>query len=282
MRIYDPRLGRFLSVDPIAKQYPELTPYQFAGNTPIWAVDLDGLEPNFRGSVGEIAQAPVYGHKECGNQTWIMTNEGWSSSATGNQIVDIVEQGPKNSTPRAAWKIGKAAASILGEDRGHGLIIKLLEESGADAIHKVVYGRSLPQNQEGNYEEISLAARLWIVVDILPGEHFIKKTGEEFISKFAKWAWPYTRVKPRKGVLEDVTEAQPKNDAGELLNPYTGEVLKDKDLGHKPGNEWWRRRQMHKDKGHDRETIIEMENDPNLYQWEDRSSNRSHKDEKKD
>jgi hypothetical protein len=44
MRIYDPRLGRFLSVDPISKDYPELTPYQFASNTPIWALDLDGLE----------------------------------------------------------------------------------------------------------------------------------------------------------------------------------------------------------------------------------------------
>jgi RHS repeat-associated protein len=44
MRIYDPRLGRFLSVDPISKEYPELTPYQFASNTPIWAIDLDGLE----------------------------------------------------------------------------------------------------------------------------------------------------------------------------------------------------------------------------------------------
>jgi len=44
MRIYDPRLGRFLSVDPITKDYPELTPYQFASNTPIRAVDLDGLE----------------------------------------------------------------------------------------------------------------------------------------------------------------------------------------------------------------------------------------------
>jgi len=35
MRIYDNRLGRFLSVDPITKEYPELTPYQFASNTPI-------------------------------------------------------------------------------------------------------------------------------------------------------------------------------------------------------------------------------------------------------
>ncbi|MFL5763594.1 MAG: hypothetical protein ACJ77K_06590 [Bacteroidia bacterium] len=27
MRIYDPRLGKFLSVDPITRQYPALTPY---------------------------------------------------------------------------------------------------------------------------------------------------------------------------------------------------------------------------------------------------------------
>ena len=44
MRVYDPRLGKFLSVDPISNEYPELTPYQFASNTPIQAIDLDGLE----------------------------------------------------------------------------------------------------------------------------------------------------------------------------------------------------------------------------------------------
>jgi RHS repeat-associated core domain len=45
MRIYDPRVGRFLSVDPISREYPWYTPYQFAGNTPMQAVDIDGLEP---------------------------------------------------------------------------------------------------------------------------------------------------------------------------------------------------------------------------------------------
>jgi RHS repeat-associated protein len=43
-RIYDPRVGRFLSTDPITNKYPELTPYQFASNTPIWGIDQDGLE----------------------------------------------------------------------------------------------------------------------------------------------------------------------------------------------------------------------------------------------
>ncbi|SRR6266536_5242348 len=43
-RIYNPRIGRFLSVDPLTNKYPELTPYQFASNMPIIAVDLDGEE----------------------------------------------------------------------------------------------------------------------------------------------------------------------------------------------------------------------------------------------
>jgi hypothetical protein len=31
-------------VDPLSPDYPWYTPYQFAGNMPIWAIDLDGLE----------------------------------------------------------------------------------------------------------------------------------------------------------------------------------------------------------------------------------------------
>jgi hypothetical protein len=37
-------VARFLSVDPLTKSYPWYTPYQFAGNKPIWAIDVDGLE----------------------------------------------------------------------------------------------------------------------------------------------------------------------------------------------------------------------------------------------
>ena len=43
-RIYDPRIGKFLSTDPLFKSFPWYTPYQFAGNKPIMAIDLDGLE----------------------------------------------------------------------------------------------------------------------------------------------------------------------------------------------------------------------------------------------
>lgn len=43
-RLYNPAIGKFLSVDPLAPEYPELTTYQFASNSPIAGSDLDGLE----------------------------------------------------------------------------------------------------------------------------------------------------------------------------------------------------------------------------------------------
>ena len=43
-RIYNPNLGKFLSVDPLTGSYPWYTTYQFAGNKVIIAIDVDGLE----------------------------------------------------------------------------------------------------------------------------------------------------------------------------------------------------------------------------------------------
>ena len=44
-RIYDPRTGRFLSLDPQSRNYPSISPYCFAGNTPIAAIDEEGKGP---------------------------------------------------------------------------------------------------------------------------------------------------------------------------------------------------------------------------------------------
>gem|GEM_PF-6628086 len=58
-RIYDARVGRFLSIDPITKKYPWYTPYQFAGNSPIKNIDLDGLEPAGNQSDWEVVPGSV-------------------------------------------------------------------------------------------------------------------------------------------------------------------------------------------------------------------------------
>ncbi len=46
-RIYNPRIGRFLSSDPLQKKYASLTPYQFSSNSPMANVDQDGREAKY-------------------------------------------------------------------------------------------------------------------------------------------------------------------------------------------------------------------------------------------
>ena len=43
-RMHDPRVGRFLSIDPLAAKYPWNSPYAFAENKVIQFIELEGLE----------------------------------------------------------------------------------------------------------------------------------------------------------------------------------------------------------------------------------------------
>jgi RHS repeat-associated protein len=69
-RLYDKRICRFPSVDPLTKSYPELTPYQFASNTPVQGIDLDGLEVYYAtdgtrlGQIGTNTQVRVVTQKD--------------------------------------------------------------------------------------------------------------------------------------------------------------------------------------------------------------------------
>ena len=43
-RMYDPALGRFTGIDPIADQFPHVSPYNYAENEPVANIDLHGLQ----------------------------------------------------------------------------------------------------------------------------------------------------------------------------------------------------------------------------------------------
>ena len=87
-RIYNPGIGRFLSVDPLTNEYPFLTPYQFASNSPIAGIDLDGLEfQSFHESNLRISDG----------QTWLTTARyndlyGSSINSTGWKIRSTIRK----------------------------------------------------------------------------------------------------------------------------------------------------------------------------------------------
>jgi RHS repeat-associated protein len=57
-RMHDPRIGRFFATDPLTKEYPELTPYQFSSNSPIDMVELEGMEGWAINNKGEVYYQP--------------------------------------------------------------------------------------------------------------------------------------------------------------------------------------------------------------------------------
>jgi RHS repeat-associated protein len=109
-RIYDPKLGKFLSQDPLFASYPWLTPYQFAGNSPIWAIDLDGLESRivtiWNGGQKVIRKGEY--EVEHGNGSWqqlktsyytaFANNEGWKTGKQSYHGSTSGWNGPANGT----------------------------------------------------------------------------------------------------------------------------------------------------------------------------------------
>ena len=56
-RIYDSRLGRWLSLDPLQAKFPSISPYVFSNNSPLLFNDLDGKEPiitNYKATTSTI------------------------------------------------------------------------------------------------------------------------------------------------------------------------------------------------------------------------------------
>ncbi len=55
-RIYDPRLGRFLSIDPRTQDFPALSPYCYAANSTIAFIDKDGKGPEYAAIADQFKQ----------------------------------------------------------------------------------------------------------------------------------------------------------------------------------------------------------------------------------
>ena len=70
-RVYSPLIGKFLSVDPLHKEYPFYSSYHFGGGNPIKFIDRDGLEPATEGYFdGEVRVAYLQNNNSLENQLY--------------------------------------------------------------------------------------------------------------------------------------------------------------------------------------------------------------------
>ncbi|HEY4784835.1 MAG TPA: RHS repeat-associated core domain-containing protein, partial [Bacteroidales bacterium] len=156
-RIYDARIAKFLSVDPLTKKYPELTPYQFASNTPIMAIDLDGKEAEPRIWMGMVPQAKlkIYNEDRAKNAGInivggalgltlaidVFFTKGWLTRTmmayTAGDMLDYMSKAERTNDPVLkqyySQKAGEAATVVLTGsllDVGLPLVFKGLSKAG--------------------------------------------------------------------------------------------------------------------------------------------------------
>ena len=84
---------------------------------------------------------------------------------------------------------------------------------------------------------------------------------------------PYIRA----DVRSEVERRAAKNEEGQFLDANTGKPIEGQyDLGHIPGREHWREVQKAEEEGLSQNEFNDRMNNPDLYQVEDPSENRSH------
>jgi RHS repeat-associated protein len=97
MRMYSPKLSRFFTVDPISSQYPELTPYQFASNSPVSGVDQDGLEYFFAADGSFLGHLPNANDPIEDRKVLVVKNADYSLNATNLAQLNAMRLDPKFS-----------------------------------------------------------------------------------------------------------------------------------------------------------------------------------------
>ncbi|RYZ47227.1 MAG: hypothetical protein EOP49_21975, partial [Sphingobacteriales bacterium] len=156
MRIYDARIGKFLSVDPLIRYFPEYSSYQFAGNKPIAKIDVDGCEEADPDAIAASSAA-------------VLTYQTVSSvrNALTNSLLRFSEGLQDAATMKLLDNMGVKDPQLRGElfNNFHARIV---------TIEKPV---DIDMNGQANYE----TAREWVLEPIgTPGQEFLKATLDVF------------------------------------------------------------------------------------------------------
>lgn len=273
-RIYDPRLGKFLSVDPLTDEYPELTPYQFAGNTPIQATDLDGLEPayHYEDDKGRLIMMPAGDNLQRRvppEHLKYLPQASKDDGSTMRAISTTLDFIPVVGTIKGGIE-GIAGYNMEGDklSTGERLLGVIPYLGKAKKVIKIV--RAADKVADANK----------VIKNIVKSEKVVAGTEKAIVTENKALS---KRAGLRKGTKEEVKAAAPTTKDGRYIDPNTKQPIEpgQEVFGHKKGKEWNKYQKDPANKDKTRKEVLDDQNDSKIYQIEDKKSNASHKFEEK-
>jgi RHS repeat-associated protein len=308
MRYYNPVTGRYISRDPLG--YPDgLNNYLHVHNNPINRIDSLGLEDTWSQRWAKSISAAAQAAKDAVNSVASNVPGGWVAAGLVNTAITVV-----GGVPAGVLNAGTETGAQLGGDHsgedtldrvvnvgtavandvaavlapaGAASAVRLsAARQGAKAIDRVEEASKAAENASagaknaaGNAEKGGGKAGGGTAGPDPEASAPPSVPASAPVPAAAELHRPYIR----KGVREEVEKRAMKDDQGRFIDPNTLQPIEGKyDLGHRPGNEFWREKAQAESEGLTQKQFNDRMNDPDKYQIEDPSSNRSHKYEKKD
>ena len=204
-RDYNPVYKRFDMVDPFTQKYPELTPYQFASDSPIKFVDIDGLEAGeraFHASLSLMNQDAA----ELEDRMKAKHNE--QMTKTAQEIEKAVVDHFERTKNKAEAEI--RALDILQREQGGASTLdktkiyiaafvsftaEPLKATDLNDAAIVIFGKNIDNTPATTADKVAASAGIFIPIF---GGGFVKKTTEEVLGS--------TTSGPYKMLLDKVTK----------------------------------------------------------------------------
>ena len=212
MRMYDPRVAKFLSVDPLAFKYAYYSPYQFAGNIPTKFIDIDGAEP---GIDGIQSDAPVLNKKYTGGALKIhrekldpvtkfavgLIKVPFMLFAAFTQGAGAAEYGDRIPKDKFAQEFPLLANNNIAKDLVLPILttpVQLAADLKKDPTNSELWGEAagiLLLSKGGTFSEMFKSEDFGLKVDLMGGEHS-RYGSDQFINY---------DIKAISGIRDDVT-----------------------------------------------------------------------------
>ena len=302
MRIYDPRLGRFLSEDPIARDYPELSPYQFSSNSPISGIDVDGAEFQYY----NIKYVAENGGTKLKVGDYIAEQDktiriSSTVRVTTRRFIIPISADTKVNIDFTLGDIG-ISHTVIPVNGVWRVLPHGVDPNNLPALNDPLWeAAETPEQYTDRFVKngnklislVSSASDLYNTKDLIlkknaaPGGQLgvqnkkidDVKTRGGLIDKLKK-GWRPERF--RKGVVDDVWEKAKAKGGGKVIDPTTGKEIvwdgkkpRSWDMGHKPGKEWKDLKKQYENGEINKKQLLDEYNNADNYRPELPSPNRS-------